>query len=297
MVNMDKLVLTNTSEKCYNTYKENTLCTNFMLRRLLIMLYNTFIHAENGNTETIVLLHGFGGNSRIWKYQIPLLSKYFNVLTVDLPSHNEGNLQLSQIDVTLDAISREILAVCDMHNVRNAVFMGVSLGTVFVKYIEAFYPEYVKFGILVGAVATVNALLNGCAKLFSKIGDKLPFAAVYHVFSWIIMPGKRNQESRSIFRKCAIALNKKEFKLYMHIFNQAFRFSKMFEKEYHPENTYISGMLDSCFLRRTILEAQRSCGRMIQMVSCGHVCNIVHKNRFNKIMLELLDQNQTIAAD
>ncbi len=261
------------------------------------MLHNTFYPAEDGNTETIVLLHGFGGNSRIWKYQLPLLSKHYNVLTIDLPSHNEGNLQLSQLEVTLDAISREILAVCDQYSVRHAIFMGVSLGTIFVKYIQAFYPEYVDFGILVGAVATVNALLHGCAHLFSKIGDKLPFAAVYHVFSWIIMPGKRNEESRSIFRKCAIALNKKEFRLYMHIFNQAFRFSKIFEKEHHPENIYISGKLDSCFLRRTVREAKSTCGRMIQMASCGHVCNIVQKERFNELMLRVLDRDITVTAE
>ncbi len=260
------------------------------------MLHHSFIPAEDGNTQTIVLLHGFGGNSRVWKYQIPLLAKNYNVLTIDLPSHYEGNLRLSQLEVSLDAISRKILAVCDLYSVRHAIFMGVSLGTVFVKYIEAFYPDYVDFGILVGAVATVNVLLRGCAKLFSRIGDKLPFAAVYHVFSWIIMPGKRNEESRSIFRKCAIALNKKEFKLYMHIFNQAFRFSKIFEQESHPENIYISGKLDTCFLRRAVREAKRSCGRMIQMTSCGHVCNIAQKNRFNQLMLELLNSDQTVSA-
>lgn len=37
------------------------------------MLHHTFIPAENGNTETIVLLHGFGGNSRIWKYQMHMI--------------------------------------------------------------------------------------------------------------------------------------------------------------------------------------------------------------------------------
>ena len=108
------------------------------------MLHNTFLPAENGNTETIVLLHGFGGDSRIWKYQMPLLAKNFNVLAIDLPSHSEGNLRLSQLDITLDAISREILAVCDEYSVDHAIFMGVSMGTIFVKYIEAFYPEYVE---------------------------------------------------------------------------------------------------------------------------------------------------------
>ncbi len=258
------------------------------------MLHHDYIPAENGNTETIVLLHGFGGNSRIWKYQIPLLSKCYNVLTIDLPSHNEGNLRLSQLEVSLDAICGEILAVCDLYSVHHATFMGVSLGTIFVKYIEAFYPEYVDYGILVGAVATVNVILRGFVSLFSRIGDKLPFSVVYHIFSWIIMPGKRNEESRSIFRKCALALNKKEFKLYMNIFKQAFRFSKIFEQENHPENTYISGKLDTCFLRRTTREAKHSSGRMIIMAACGHVCNIVQKNRFNQLMLELLERRSAV---
>ena len=89
-------------------------CVYKMRRRGILMLYNTFYPAEDGNTETIVLLHGFGGNSRIWKYQLPLLSKHYNVLTIDLPSHNEGNLQLSQLEVSLDAISRD--DICEVYS-------------------------------------------------------------------------------------------------------------------------------------------------------------------------------------
>lgn len=252
------------------------------------MLHHEYLTAKDGNTDTIVLLHGFGGNSRIWKHQIPLLSEHYNVLSIDLPSHHEDNMKLSQIETTLKAISDEIIAVCDCYQVRHATFMGVSLGTIFVKYIEAFYPDYVDFGILVGAVATVNCVLRFCAKTFSRIGDKLPFAAVYHIFSWVLMPGKRNEESRNIFRKCAVALNKKEFKLYMHIFNQAFAFSHVFEKQHHPENLYISGDEDSIFLRRARHEAKHSSGRLITMPHCGHVCNIVQKHQFNELMMHVL---------
>jgi hypothetical protein len=83
----------------------------------------------------------------------------------------------------------------------------------------------------------------------------------------------------------------------MYIFNQAFRFSKIFEKEHHPENIYISGKLDSCFLRRTVREAKSTCGRMIQMASCGHVCNIVQKERFNELMLQVLGRDFTVTAE
>jgi len=257
------------------------------------MLHHEFIHAEDGNQETIVMLHGFGGNSRIWKYQVPLLSTHYNVLMIDLPSHHEDNKKLSQIkEATLDAVTQEILAVCDHYHIRHATFMGVSLGTIFVKYIEAYYPDYVNFGILVGSVATVNCMLRFCAKAFSKIGDKLPFRFIYYVFSWVLMPGDRNKESRSVFRKCAVALNRTEFKLYMCVLNQAFAFSQQFQKHSHPENVYISGDEDHCFLKETQHEAKHSSAQMITIPHCGHVCNIVEKHKFNALMMDILHNSQ-----
>lgn len=252
------------------------------------MLHHEYICAEDGNSETIVMLHGFGGNSRVWKHQVPLLTTHYNVLLIDLPSHHEENKKLSQIEATLESIAQEILAVCDHYGVKHAIFMGVSLGTIFVKYIEAYHSEYVDYGILVGAVATVNCFFRFLAKTFSRIGDKLPFRAVYHIFSWVLMPGKRNEESRSIFRKCAVALNKREFKLYMHIFNQAFAFSRLFEKMKHPENVYISGDEDHVFFKRTRHEARYSAGQFVTVPNCGHVVNIVEKHRFNEMMMEML---------
>jgi len=210
------------------------------------------------------------------------------VLLIDLPSHYEGNKKLSQIDATLEAIAQEILAVCDHYQIKHAIFMGVSLGTIFVKYIEAYHSEYVDYGILVGAVATVNCFFRLCAKTFSRIGHKLPFRMVYHIFSWILMPGKRNEESRNIFRKCAVALNQKEFRLYMHIFNQAFAFSRLFEKMKHPENVYISGDEDHVFLKHTMHEARYTAGKLITVPHCGHVVNIVEKHKFNEMMVNML---------
>lgn len=46
--------------------------------------------------------------------------------------------------------------------------MGVSLGTVFVKYIEMYYPKYVRNGILVGAIGDVGTFLKGAVNVFSK---------------------------------------------------------------------------------------------------------------------------------
>lgn len=47
--------------------------------------------------EFTVLLHGFGGNHRVWKKQIPELQKVSNVLAINLPSHYDGNVKLTQL--------------------------------------------------------------------------------------------------------------------------------------------------------------------------------------------------------
>lgn len=247
------------------------------------ILDHEYIEAQHksDNTETIVLLHGFGGNHRIWKHQIDVLNRYYNVLSIDLPSHNENNIKLSEMKVSLKEVCTKIIEVVDNYNIDHAIFIGVSLGTIFVKCIEVYYPSYVDCGILVGTVATVNWLLRICVTLFSKIGDKISFKLVYNIFSRIIMPMHDSKNSRDIFRKCAEALNKKEFKLYMKIFDQAFKFNEKFKDTIHKENIYITGDKDICFKNGVFKEALSTKSRLLIFNNCGHVCNIDKKEKFN----------------
>ena len=255
------------------------------------MLHHEYFESKYGfdNAETIVLIHGLGGNYRVWKYQIPILQERYNVLAIDLPSHYEGNIKLSDMQVTLDAIAQKIIEVLDYYNLKQCPFMGVSLGTIFVKYIEAFYPDYVSYGILVGAVATINALCAGIVRFLARVGDKLPFKLVYRLFSWIIMPRKDSKKSREIFRKCALALNRKEFKLYMIVFKQAFKFNKQFANDEHFENIYISGDKDKVFFKGVLREALRTKARFIEIEDCGHVCNIDKTQKFDELMERITD--------
>ena len=254
------------------------------------MLHHVYQKCERADAETIVLIHGFGGDHRVWKKQIAWLQEQYHVLAIDLPSHSEGNIKLSQIPVTLDSIARQITQVMDHYGLKKCMFMGVSLGTVFVKYLEVFYPEYVSIGVLVGTMARVNILLRSITDLFSRIGDKLPFGAVYHLFSWIIMPGRRCTKSRSIFRDCAKALNEIEFKHYMKIFREAFRFNNLFKKLHHAENIYISGTRDRCFKNGARNEAASTFARFIWMHGSGHVCNIDKRQQFDAILSAILRQ-------
>lgn len=238
----------------------------------------------------IVLLHGFGGNHRVWKNQIEVLSRVVNVLAIDLPSHNSENKKLSDMNICIDMIVREILDVLDLYGIRSAVFMGVSLGTVFIKYIEEYYSEYIDSAILVGAIGNVGILLTLSVNVFSIIGDKLPFTFVYRIFSKILMPWKVSRKSRDVFCECAKVLNAKEFKAYMYIFKEHFRFNrKTFLKHEHNENYYISGRGDLCFLKGIIYESKKTNANFIMIKNCGHVANIDKRTEFDTLLLKRLE--------
>lgn len=234
----------------------------------------------------MVMIHGFGGNHRVWKNQIDLLSEEYNVVTIDLPSHYEGNIKLSDMNISLESVSREIVAVLDYLGIEKASFMGLSLGTVFIKHIQHYFPQYVEKAYLAGAIGNVGLFLKAAVAVFSRIGDKLPFYVVYKIFSKILMPWKVSKKSREIFCECAKILNPKEFKAYMFIFREHFKFNKRFVTREHKDNLYISGVGDLCFLKGILAEVKKTKAKLIVLKNCGHVCNIDSKDEYNKLITE-----------
>lgn len=256
--------------------------------------YNFFV-SDISDTQTIVLLHGFGGNYRVWKHQIPLLQSNFNVLAIDLPSHGDNNIKLSSMPVTIDTVVQEILKVLDYFHLKKVIFMGVSIGTVFIKHIEMFYQEYVDCAVLVGAVGKLNVALKSVAYLFSKIGDKLPFKWVYSIFSRIMMPLRSSEQSRKIFCKCAEVLNAKEFKNWAKLMFDSIALNIQYKAQEHLQNLYISGCFDVCFLKEIRKEADETNGQFVEMEHCGHICNIDQREAFNKILMNFLNNTKKIS--
>ena len=259
------------------------------------MLNHKIFPSEKKTDKHIILLHGLGGNHRVWKHQIPLLQKWFNVLTIDLPSHSENNKLLSMMEVTIDAVSKEIIKILNFLKIKSGIFMGVSIGTIFIKHLEMQYPQYVDNAILVGAIGRINWIEKTIIKAFSKIGDKLPFKMVYGLFSKIIMPAKGSKKSRKIFCECAKVLTAKEFKNWMEIFAEAIKMNLQFKKEQHQDNLYISGDKDICFLKGIREEVVETDAQYIEMKKCGHVCNIDQKEVFNDIILNMFRAQYNVA--
>ncbi|MHA1310684.1 MAG: alpha/beta fold hydrolase [Candidatus Helarchaeota archaeon] len=91
---------------------------------------------STSNQKTIIFIHGAGENSNLWKFQFSELSKYFRIISIDLPGHANSSAELElSMDLYLKCIDKLIL-----HLDRNKITLaGHSMGgaicmSYFLKY-------------------------------------------------------------------------------------------------------------------------------------------------------------------
>lgn len=98
-----------------------------------VLYHETFGLPEK---PALVLLHGWGMSSEIWRPLIPALIRSFHVTVIDLPGlgRSEGS-----DDVTLESMACQVAAVVD----RSACWLGWSLGGMVAIQVAALFPEKV----------------------------------------------------------------------------------------------------------------------------------------------------------
>ena len=85
-----------------------------------LISYNVF---GKGDT-TLVFVHGWSGDSRYWKYQIPYFYKKYRIVTVDLAGH--GNSEQNRKVYTLEAFGQDVKAVVEDVNAKKVILIGHS---------------------------------------------------------------------------------------------------------------------------------------------------------------------------
>jgi pimeloyl-ACP methyl ester carboxylesterase len=97
-------------------------------------------YQRTGSGTPLVLIHGMGSASTVWKKIIPQLAQRFSVITFDLPGHGKSafdpNQPMDPHSLAL-RISHELLAM----EVERAHFVGNSLGGWVAMDFAATYPE------------------------------------------------------------------------------------------------------------------------------------------------------------
>ncbi len=82
--------------------------------------------SEKGSGAPFILLHGFLENKTMWQPFIPILSKTYRVITIDLLGH--GNTGCLGYVHTMDTMADAVLAVINHLKIKHAHVIGHSMG-------------------------------------------------------------------------------------------------------------------------------------------------------------------------
>ncbi len=92
---------------------------------------------DQGSGVLLVFLHAFPLNRSMWVEQEQALSSRFRILTVDLRRHGESDAPLWHY--TLDQAADDVIGLLDHLSIRQALFVGLSMGG---YILFALYPKY-----------------------------------------------------------------------------------------------------------------------------------------------------------
>lgn len=102
--------------------------------------------------QSLVFLHGSGGNSGAWAYQYAELHKEFNIAAIDLPGHGQSSSKGESDIVSYVLRLREILGVLKL---SAPILIGHSLGAAIVLSFAAAHPREITGIVTVGGGLTM----------------------------------------------------------------------------------------------------------------------------------------------
>ena len=98
----------------------------------------SFIDVGHGE-KTILLVHGLASNGGFWRYAIPLLSKNYRVIAVDLPGY--GKSQKGAYPYSMTFFADQIKHLADELRLDKFIFVGHSMGGQIGIIFSLKYPE------------------------------------------------------------------------------------------------------------------------------------------------------------
>ncbi len=259
-----------------------------------MLYYKQYIH--NDSNEWVTFIHGAGGSSSIWFKQIKDFKKHFNVLLIDLRGHGKSQEMFERYftnEYNFENISIDVLDVLDHLKIKQSHFVGISLGTILMRTICELAPERVKSLVMGGAVTRLNVRSKFLVGLGNATKKVVPYMWLYRFFAWIIMPRKRNQESRILFANQAKKLCQKEF---IRWFQLTYKLNPLLnyfnENDTRLPTLYLMGDEDYMFLPQVMKLVETHSSSLLQVVpNCGHVCNVEQPEFFNNSAIQFIAEN------
>lgn len=115
------------------------------------------IHSSSSGKgpKTVVLVHGWTCDETAWSEQVPVLSKKYRVLTLDLPGHGKSGAPADG-KLSMDLFARAVEAVRAEAKADRVVLVGHSMGTAVVVQYARLYPQHVAALVFVDGLVTLG---------------------------------------------------------------------------------------------------------------------------------------------
>lgn len=251
--------------------------------------YESYIRSDEA--PWVVFLHGAGGSIQTWKYQIDPFRQHFNILLVDLRDHGQSKDVLPSFEkYRFQLISEDIFRVLHTAGVQKAHFVTLSFGSVLMQDFATRYPDFVQSVVFSGAIFKGNLFIRSFVHLARFFNLWLPYEKMYSIFSYLLMPRKRNQLARRIYQRQAAKLTPPEYMKWVGLYKEFFRLLHLFYRSQLAFNSLvIMGGDDFVFLNAAKSFCKRQpASQLITLPGAGHVCNIDASEDFNKHAIAFL---------
>jgi pimeloyl-ACP methyl ester carboxylesterase len=102
----------------------------------------------SGEGFPLIMVHANPFDRRMFLYQVAHFSTFFKVINIDLRGYGYSDKPV--VPITMTDLCNDVIAVCRQESVRQALFLGVSVGGVMGLQLGLDHPELFKALILVG---------------------------------------------------------------------------------------------------------------------------------------------------
>ena len=123
-------------------------------------------YTDQGTGTPLVLLHAFPLNRTMWAPQIDPFSAHFRTIAIDLRGH--GGSSQGHTPFTLEELATDIKDLLDQLTIRQAIFVGLSMGGYILMAFYRLYPDRVKALVLADTRAQADTA-EGRAGRFEMI--------------------------------------------------------------------------------------------------------------------------------
>mgnify|MGYP005749616205 CR=1 FL=1 len=257
--------------------------------------HKIFPHNKSLDLPWVIMLHGLGGNSKIWYKQLKYFKQNFNVITIDLPDHHPNpSFKEWEQHSSFKTCAQMVIRVLDEHKIRKAHFVGISLGSVVIYQLMKTHSHRFHSAVLGGMVVRFNMLSATLIRLGSALKNFVPYMWLYRLFAQIMMPKKNHKTSRSIFIQEAKKMGRASFLRWFQLANHVKETT--LGAHINIPKLYISGNEDHLFVKLVRAHVKDDVnGKLHVIPNCGHVCNIEKSDEFNEKAISFIKSNDKLS--